>query len=163
MKRKPISSKVQNMVLAISIAALIITSAVGIFSMIRIQNDSENALIVQMEQNLRNIALSKADLADSELGKFSVYVSNFATYINGLYKNPSAYVSHDVPTPKKEDAGKLIIQRTLRDNGIQSKDVEEKIQRLKSKKRSLVDSVISVDRNIAKTLTFQDIKDIFSV
>ena len=41
--------------------------------------------------------------------------------------------------------------------------VEEKIQRLKSKKRSLVDSVISIDRNIAKTLTYQDIKDIFSV
>ena len=41
--------------------------------------------------------------------------------------------------------------------------VEEKIQKLKSKKRSLVDSVISVDRNIAKTLTFEDIKDIFSV
>jgi hypothetical protein len=27
----------------------------------------------------------------------------------------------------------------------------------------LVDSVISIDRNIVKTLTYQDIKDIFSV
>ena len=41
--------------------------------------------------------------------------------------------------------------------------VEEKIQKLKSKKRSLVDGVISVDRNIVKSLTFQDIKDIFSL
>ena len=60
MKRHPIRSKVQNMVLAISIAALIIASAVGIVSMIRIQKDGETALISQMEQNLSNIATSKA-------------------------------------------------------------------------------------------------------
>lgn len=41
--------------------------------------------------------------------------------------------------------------------------VEEKIQKLKSRKRSLVDSVISVDRNISKSLTYEDLKDIFSM
>ena len=41
--------------------------------------------------------------------------------------------------------------------------VEEKIQKLKSRKRDLVDSVISVDRNIGKSLTYEDLKDIFSV
>ena len=127
MKRKPIRLKVQNMVLAISITALIIASAVGIISMVRIQDDSERALISQMEQNLRNIATNKADLADSELDKFSSYVANFASYISGLYKNPSGYVSHDVPTPKEKDTGKLVIQRTLRDKAIQSQDVEQEI------------------------------------
>ncbi|MBQ7215408.1 MAG: hypothetical protein IJS39_05435 [Synergistaceae bacterium] len=51
-KRKTIRTKIQRMVLAISIA-LLITSSVGIVSMIRIQGDSEAALIHQMEQNLR--------------------------------------------------------------------------------------------------------------
>ncbi|MBR0068977.1 MAG: hypothetical protein IJP97_00615, partial [Synergistaceae bacterium] len=78
MKRHTIRRKVQNMVLGISIAALIITSIVGIISMMRIQYDSENALIKQMEQNLNNITVSKSGLADSELGKFSEYISNFA-------------------------------------------------------------------------------------
>ncbi len=40
--------------------------------------------------------------------------------------------------------------------------VEEKIQKLKGRKRDLVDSVISVDRNIGKSLTYEDIKDILS-
>ena len=41
--------------------------------------------------------------------------------------------------------------------------VEEKIQKLKTIKRNLVDSVISVDRNITKSLTMDDIREIFSV
>lgn len=43
---------------------------------------------------------------------------------------------------------------------ITKNSVEEKIQKLKGKKRDLVDSVISVDREIGKTLTYEDIKDI---
>jgi len=125
--RKPIRTKIQNMVLAISIAALIIASAVGVISMIRIQNDSEKALISQMEQDLRNITTNKADLAQSELGLYSSYVENLAAYITGLYQNPSGYVSHDVPTPKKEDKGKLVIQRTLRDKNVLLKNIEKEI------------------------------------
>ena len=41
--------------------------------------------------------------------------------------------------------------------------IEEKIQKLKQDKRNLVDSVISVDRNIGKTLTYADLQDIFSL
>ena len=41
--------------------------------------------------------------------------------------------------------------------------VEEKIQKLKGVKRDLVDSVISVDRNITKSLTMDDIREIFSI
>ena len=43
------------------------------------------------------------------------------------------------------------------------KQQEEKIQKLKTIKRNLVDSVISVDRNITKSLTMDDIREIFSV
>ena len=45
---------------------------------------------------------------------------------------------------------------------ITKNSVEEKIQKLKGKKRDLVDAVISVDREIGKTLTYEDIKDILS-
>ena len=41
--------------------------------------------------------------------------------------------------------------------------VEEKIQKLKAKKRDLVDSVISVDREIGKSLTYEDLKEILSI
>lgn len=41
--------------------------------------------------------------------------------------------------------------------------VEEKIQKLKQRKRNLVDSVISVDRNIGKSLSYADLQEIFSL
>ena len=40
---------------------------------------------------------------------------------------------------------------------------EEKIQKLKTRKRDLVDSVISIDRNIGKSLTYKDLQEIFSI
>jgi SNF2 family DNA or RNA helicase len=40
--------------------------------------------------------------------------------------------------------------------------VEEKIQKLKARKRDLVDSIISVDREIGKSLTYDDLKEILS-
>jgi len=40
--------------------------------------------------------------------------------------------------------------------------VEEKIMRLKERKRDLLDSVISTDRNVGKSITFDDIKDILT-
>ena len=123
MKRRTIRRKVQNMVLMISIAALIITSIVGIISMMRIQYDSENALIKQMEQNLNNITVSKSGLADSELGKFSEYISNFAIYINDIYSFPSDFVSRDVKPPLSENAGIFVIQRMLRDENVKLDDV----------------------------------------
>ncbi len=41
--------------------------------------------------------------------------------------------------------------------------VEEKIQKLKERKRNLVDSVISADRDIGKSLTYDDLKEILSL
>lgn len=125
--RRPIRSKVQTMVLIISIAALSVSAAIGVLNMLQIKDDSEQALITQMEQNLRNITASKADLAHSELEQFSAYIENFAAYISELYKNPSGYVSRDVPLPRKEDAGKLVMQRTLRDKSVSFKDVEKEM------------------------------------
>ena len=112
-KRRPIRQKVQTMVLCISAIALIVTGAAGIAGMIRIQGDSEKALISQMEQNLYNIADSKADLADSELEKYAGYVRNFTDYIHELYSNPDNYIPHEVLPPTMENAGMLAMQRVL--------------------------------------------------
>ena len=127
MKRHPIRRKVQNIVLMISVAALVIAGAAGIAGMIRIQQDSERALISQMEQNLNSIAAGKAALAASELGRFSGYVQDFARYIHGLYTAPSGYVSHDVLPPLEKNAGVFIIQRTLRDKAVEPEKIAGEI------------------------------------
>ena len=48
-KRKPIRNKVRSIVLVISLVSLLITSTMGVLSMILIKSDSEDALIRQME------------------------------------------------------------------------------------------------------------------
>ncbi|MBQ6435542.1 MAG: HAMP domain-containing protein, partial [Synergistaceae bacterium] len=129
-KRNPIRKKVQNMVLTISIVALILTSAIGILSMLRIRNDSENALTKQMEQNLRNITTNKADLAESELGKFSAYTKNFADSIHEMYSTPEKFVKSYVPVPDAKYAGILAISRSLKDNTINVKDIDFEVNLL---------------------------------
>ena len=123
MNRKPIRTKVQNMVLAISIAALIIASTVGIISMMRIQGDSERALISQMEQNLDNITISKANLAEAELGQFSSIVEEFASYIHELYVHPENYKDYEVFPPSLSNAGMYAMQRSMIDENIKVDDV----------------------------------------
>ena len=118
------------MVLIISIVSLIITSAVGIISMMRIQNDSEKALISQMEQNLNNLTTSKADLAESELGKFSGYVENFASYIHELYTNPENYKDYAVLPADAKNAGILAMQRSLTSSQIKIDDISDDVKLL---------------------------------
>ena len=81
------------------------------------------------------------------------YVIHYDPWWNPAVEDQATDRAYRIGQTKKVFVYRLITKGT----------VEEKIQALKSKKRSLVDSVISIDRNIVKTLTYQDIKDIFSV
>ena len=54
--RASIKSKVLKTVFAVAGFALIIISAISLFSMLRIQEQTKTALVLQMEQNLTNIA-----------------------------------------------------------------------------------------------------------
>ena len=128
--RRTIRVKVQRMVLTISIIALLITSLGGIVSMMRIQGDSEKALISQMEQDLNNITTNKAALAESELSNFSSYVENFASYIHELYVNPNDYKDYNVLPADAKNAGVLAMQRSLTTRDIKLDDISDDIKLL---------------------------------
>ena len=72
---------------------------------------------------------------------------------NASVENQATDRAYRIGQTKKVFVYRLITKNT----------VEEKIQKLKQDKRNLVDSVISVDRNITKSLTMDDIKEIFSM
>lgn len=144
-KRRPIRKKVQMMVLAISIAALLLTSVVSVFSMLKIQKDvlsagkalgdtaaknGEDALLAQMEQNLLDIVSSKAKLADSELGRFSGYTGQFAAYAERLYSSPLSFVPVEVRPPDKKNVNKLTMQRYLANKNIALADIHDEIRLL---------------------------------
>ena len=130
MKRKPIRKKIQSIVLLISIIALVLTSVVGLFSMLMIKSDSEIALTNQMEQNLNNIVSDKAALADSELGKFSGYIKEFADYANWLYKHPDSFVDKEVLPPDAKNAGKFSMQRYLTTENISIDSIKNELSLL---------------------------------
>ena len=124
-KRQPIRKKVQRMVLLISIASLLLTSAVGLSSMLRIKGDSEDALIRQMNQNLLNVVKDKATLADSELGKYADSIQDFAAYIHGLYRSPENYVQREVLPPDAANAGICTMQRYMADADVSVEDTAQ--------------------------------------
>ena len=130
MRKSTIRKKLQGVVLYISVIALIITGAVGIAGMRRIQDDSESALTRQMEQNLANLTDSKADLADSELGKYTGYVRNFADYIHDLYVNSGEYMPHEVLPPRIENIGILAMQRAIVSKSLDVSSVMSEISML---------------------------------
>ncbi len=81
------------------------------------------------------------------------YVIHYDPWWNPAVEDQATDRAYRIGQTKKVFVYRLITKNT----------VEEKIQKLKQDKRNLVDSVISVDRNISKTLTYADLQDIFSV
>ncbi len=81
------------------------------------------------------------------------YVIHYDPWWNPAVEDQATDRAYRIGQTKKVFVYRLITKNT----------VEEKIQKLKQVKRNLVDSVISVDRNITKSLTIDDIKEIFSV
>ena len=81
------------------------------------------------------------------------YVIHYDPWWNPAVEDQATDSAYRIGQTKKVFVYRLITKNT----------VEEKIQKLKSIKRDLVDNVISVDRNITKSLTLDDIKEIFSV
>lgn len=81
------------------------------------------------------------------------YVIHYDPWWNPAVEDQATDRAYRIGQKKKVFVYRLITKNT----------VEEKIQKLKMVKRNLVDSVISVDRNITKSLTLADVKEIFSV
>ncbi|MBQ7545242.1 MAG: SpoIIE family protein phosphatase [Synergistaceae bacterium] len=151
LKRLPIRKKIQRMVMAISIAALIVTSSAGIVSMMRIQGDSESALIHQMEQNLRTIIEDKARFADSELSKYAGYLLNCAEYARDLYRNPSNYAAKNVRPPLMENAGVFAMQRFLENPDISFEAVSDEVTLLGNLEQ-VFDPIIRHNSSIVTTI-----------
>ncbi len=80
------------------------------------------------------------------------YVIHYDPWWNPAVEDQATDRAHRIGQTKKVFVYRFITKGT----------VEEKIMRLKERKRGLVDSIISVDRTIEKSITFDDIKDILS-
>lgn len=105
-------------------------------------NDSIPIFLVSLKAGGTGLNLTGAD-----------YVIHYDPWWNPAVEDQATDRAYRIGQTKKVFVYRLITKNT----------VEEKIQKLKQVKRNLVDSVISVDRNITKSLTIEDVKEIFSV
>jgi len=80
------------------------------------------------------------------------YVIHYDPWWNPAVEDQATDRAHRIGQTKKVFVYRLITRGT----------VEEKIMKLKDRKKSLVDSVISADREFAKALSFQDLKEILT-
>lgn len=139
------------MVFSITVAALLLTSAVGISSMMKIRKYSEDALITQMEQNLYNIVTDKAELADIQLEGYAGYIQDFSSYIHKLYLNPSAYLKKEVLPPNPENKGTYSLQRALTGTDISLEEINDEMGLLGNLEQ-VWDPVITANSEIITTI-----------
>ncbi len=150
-KRRPIRKKLQAMVLTISLASLLLTSTMGIFSMVFIKSDSEVALTRQMELDLHNLVISKAKLAKSELGKYASCVQTFATYIHELYRDRGSLTKRYVTPINMANANVYAMQRCLSSREVSMKDVWEEMLLL-GNIEYFWKSVMNENKGVVKTI-----------
>ena len=145
-KRRPIRSQVQRLVLMIAVAALALAGILAVLSMRRIQSISQEYLLDRMEHNLSSTVQSKAELADSELGKYAGYVEAFAEYLHQLYASPKEQVKRiSTETGKPEDQDVVAI----RSAGAKGKQLTTKpIARIASAKGSWWDESETLSKGV---------------
>jgi sigma-B regulation protein RsbU (phosphoserine phosphatase) len=165
-KRLPIRKNVQRMVLTISVGALMLTSIISLFSMLKIQSDilnanknlgsttsqdSENALLKQTEANLLDLVTNKSELADSELGQYQDDVSQFAAYAHTLYQNPDKFIGVETDPPDKTNKDQLIMQRYLADQSVSLSSVQSELTLL-GNLEYVFSPVISAQKDMITTI-----------
>ncbi|MDD3013631.1 MAG: DEAD/DEAH box helicase, partial [Candidatus Gastranaerophilales bacterium] len=80
------------------------------------------------------------------------YVIHYDPWWNPAVEDQATDRAHRIGQTKKVFVYRMITKGSI----------EEKIMKLKERKRDLVDSIISVDRSIGKALTYEDLKDILT-
>ncbi|MBO6137298.1 MAG: HAMP domain-containing protein, partial [Lachnospiraceae bacterium] len=166
MKRKSISKRVQRMLLGFTLVALVISSLIAMMGMRiirdRVTEDSEwlgysassvaaHALTEQMEQNRKNVADSRAEYAGAQLNRISGYVESLSSSLEYLYKHKSHYNPVSVLPPNKENGGKYVLMRDLRDESVKLEDVKEEMELL-GNIEPMCESVVAVGKDEIATM-----------
>ena len=151
--RRPIRRKIQSMVLLISIIALLMTSITGIISMLLIRNNSESALIHQMEQNLYNIASNKAEFATIGIKMYSDYVIEFSRFLNILYKTSQDYLPVEVHRYDPANVGKYTMQLDTAGPEVKLEEISEELGLLGNIQK-IWEPIITAKEDIITTVYF---------
>ncbi len=124
-KRRPIKSKMRLLILLVSLIALFVMGVAAMVSMMYLRSKSKQALISQMENNLRNTVSGRSDLVDSWLVRYSENVDTFADFIHDLYTHPDMVKDMTPPPTSADNKGILTMQPALISEDIKEEDIKE--------------------------------------
>ncbi|MCR4908359.1 MAG: SpoIIE family protein phosphatase [Lachnospiraceae bacterium] len=129
-KKTKIRTQIRNLILGVSVTALLITCAIGLSSMITIRSEGEKKITADITEDLLNTLRGKTMLADSELERYEGYVRASAGMAEDIYACPEEYKPKPVLPPDPEAVGNLTMQRYLKDPEINYEDVREELELL---------------------------------
>ena len=126
-RKSSIKQRIQKMVLQISIAAILLTSVVGIVTMLNIRKVSEKALLEKMKNGMGDITRNRAQRADLQLDVYSSYISRCVSYIESLYAAPQDFAKRPVLPPDASKKGIYSMQRYPATKAIQMDAIADEI------------------------------------
>ena len=130
MKRQPIEKRLRNVLLSIASIAIIIMSVVIIIFMFLLRNRTSQAVIKQMEENVKHLVENKVDIAENELGKIINYVESNANYIDEIYKHPENYVKRSVGQIDSSIVDEYSLQRTILNKSVDLNEISNEMGNL---------------------------------
>lgn len=108
-RRVTIRSRMARIVYVTTLVALVAASVTGIFCIRWIRNASEDAMIRQLETNLKGIVQQKAVVADAKLEHYGKYIEFIRDYIELMYTNEASMIARGriFDPPRDTDAYEL--------------------------------------------------------
>ncbi len=132
-KRSSVSKKIISVTLLFSLLTLILSTVIFLSSIYFIRassinnskelgekasEESADALMLQLEQKIRDQAEDKTLLAALKLEAYSDSTQVAASYAHTLLSNADAYPDYEVLPPRMENAGKWVMQRGIANEAI---------------------------------------------
>lgn len=127
MKRHPIEKRIRNVLLSIASIAILIMSVVIIIYMFLLRNRTSQAVVRQMEENVKHLVANKVDIAENELGNLVNYIESNASYINEIYIHPDNYVKRSVGQIDTSVVDKYSLQRTILNKNIDLNEISSEM------------------------------------
>lgn len=165
-KKNSIGYKIIMLMLFVSLTGLAFSIIVSLANMLAIRSSylatnrtleeevsgrSEDALLAQMQQNLRSLATDRTSVnAASSLERYLGIVQNLSGYITSLYQEPEAFRSQKVYGPSPENGGTYTLQ-FYTESDVPAEDVQEEADLL-GNVEYIFDPVIRNNEDVITTI-----------
>ena len=126
-KRLTIKKKVRYLILAITLASVLVVSVAALNFMKRIREASEVAVVEEMKSKVLNLVGEKVNNAEIALEKYTNYLDMLVDLIEMIHANPNHYVKQDIPMRSPDSPKEYLTQRSFVDENTTVDSVKDEM------------------------------------